>query len=369
MADVARRAASGGVDHEGVEPLLRRRKGALGVARQQDAFDAHAEPDPGRGRSAQGLGQPVVAPASAHRVLGRLQGLGRELEGGARVVVQPPHQAQLDGRGDAHRVQPFLHPVEVRLALVAQVVQLPGRLGRHLPARLALAVQHPQGVGRVRAPVLVAQLPRPPLQVLQQQLAIRGAAGAVAHGVQQQAHPAKAEGAVQAPGQVDDLHVEVGVVAADGLHPQLVVLAVAPGLRRLVAEVGGHVPGLEGRDRAVLDEGPHHRRRPLGTEGDVTPALVTEVVHLLAHEVGALPHPLPHPDVLEHGCDHQAVAGAPHAGGEHGHERLPPGRLRRQDVVRALGRLERRDSSLGGARHRVAPYPGPAPAPLQLSGP
>ena len=53
----------------------------------------------------------------------------------------------------------------------------------------------------------------------------------------------------------DDLDVEVGVGGPERLHAQLEVLPVAALLRVLVAEGGGGVPGLPGRDRVVLDEG------------------------------------------------------------------------------------------------------------------
>ena len=63
---------------------------------------------------------------------------------------------------------------------------------------------------------------------------------------------------------IRQLDVEVGVVCTQDLHPQLVVLAEPAGLGPLVAEVGGGVPGLEGRGRPVLDVRPDHRCRPLG---------------------------------------------------------------------------------------------------------
>ena len=123
------------------------------------------------------------------------------------------------------------------------------------------------------------------------------------------------------------------------------MLAVAARLGPLVPEVGPHVPGLERQRWPVLDPRPHDRRRPLGAQGQPAPALVLELVHLLAHHVGGLAHPLEHADVLEHGADHQAIAGPPGPVGEQGDQALPSGRLGGQDVARANRRLE--------LRHRV----------------
>jgi hypothetical protein len=65
----------------------------------------------------------------------------------------------------------------------------------------------------------------------------------------------------------------------------------------------------------------------------VAAALVLEVVHLLGDDVGALADALEDADVLEHRRLEQPVAEAPGHAGEGGEERLPPGRLGRQDVL------------------------------------
>src|SRR2546423_7079816 len=86
-----------------------------------------------------------------------------------------------------------------------------------------------------------------------------------------------------------------------------------------------------------MDVGTHHRRRPLGPEGQAPAALVLELVHLLADDVGPLADPLEDLDVLVGRGHHQAVAEAGGPAGELGDERGPPPRLRGQDVVRADG--------------------------------
>ena len=138
----------------------------------------------------------------------------------------------------------------------------------------------------------------------------------------------------------DHLDVEVGVGGADRLDAELVVLAQAAGLRALVAERRGEVPDLPRRRRPVLDEGPHHRRGPLGPQRDVAVALVVEVVHLLAHDVGALADPLEDADVLEQRTVREAEAVARGDLGERRDQPSPASRLRRQHVLGADRGLE-----------------------------
>src|SRR5437764_5605 len=76
-----------GTDEVDVE--LRARNVAL-PEREQQALDARAEANPRGGRAADLLDQAVVASAAADRVL-RSDRLVLELEGRARVVVQPAH--------------------------------------------------------------------------------------------------------------------------------------------------------------------------------------------------------------------------------------------------------------------------------------
>src|SRR5690606_16038738 len=95
-----------------------------------------------------------------------------------------------------------------------------------------------------------------------------------AHRVDHQVDLAQAETGVEVGLEGDDLDVEVGVVGAERLDAELVVLAVAPRLGPLVAEVRTDVPGLPGRaHRAVLHVGAHDGRGALGAQGDAPAAL------------------------------------------------------------------------------------------------
>ncbi len=172
-------------------------------------------------------------------------------------------------------------------------------------------------------------------QVLAQQRDVGGTAVLVAHRVDHQVDVAQTERAVEAVRERDHLDVDLGVVDAEHLGAHLPVLAVAALLRALVAEVRRDVPDLPGHRRAVLHEGPHDRRGALGAQRDAAAALVLEVVHLLAHDVGGLTDPLEHLEVLEDGREHQAEAVAGRALREGRHERDPAVGLGREDVVGA----------------------------------
>ena len=162
----------------------------------------------------------------------------------------------------------------------------------------------------------------------------------LAERVEQHRDLAQAEGAVELPAEGDDLDVEVGVVGAEHLDADLVELAVAATLRLLVAELRPGVPHLPGDLRAMLDEGPAHRRRQLRPQGDVPAALVDEVVHLLGDHLGGVTDALEDAEILEQRRDDLAVAGGLDHVGEHRHEPSPARRLRRQDVAHPRTGLE-----------------------------
>ena len=143
--------------------------------------------------------------------------------------------------------------------------------------------------------------------------------------------------------QGDHLGVDRRIGGADGLGADLVVLAVAPGLRLLVAEHRAVVPELH-RLRplvhAVLDVGAADRRRALGAQRQRSFALVEERVHLLAHDVrGLADAALEEARLLELGRDDVAVAVRREEARRGGHDGVAARGLLRQQVVGALGRL------------------------------
>ena len=157
--------------------------------------------------------------------------------------------------------------------------------------------------------------------------------------------PSTPSSAKMAPSMAIDLGVDRRVGRADRLGAELVVLAVAPGLRPLVAEHRAVVPELH-RLRplvhAVLDVGAADGRRALGAQRQRAPALVLERVHLLAHDVGRLADAaLEQPGLLELGGDDVAVAVGGEDARRDGDHGVAPRGLVGQQVVRALGRARR----------------------------
>ncbi len=225
---------------------------------------------------------------------------------------------------------------------VAQAVHLPRRVGRGLDAFGLLAVEDPQRIVAKSVPVLIAQPVGPGREEDLELGAVGRTASSVAERVEPKAHLPQPDLGVEAGEKGDHLDVEERVLSPECLHVQLVVLAVAAGLGPLVAEGRRHRPDLPGHRRAVLHECPHDARGHLRPQRQVTRrvALVEEVVHLLAHDVGRLPDPLEDPDVLEHRVDDQAVPARLHPLRKPGDQRLVGARVRGEDVERALGGLE-----------------------------
>ena len=179
--------------------------------------------------------------------------------------------------------------------------------------------------------------------VPQQHLSVPLPSLRVAHRVDQQPGLTQPEViAVEVVRELDDLDVSGRVVDAEHFDADLPVLPVPALLRPLVAEVGRDVPDLPRRDRLVLSERTGHRGSPVGAQGEVPAALVGEVVHLLANRVGARAQLLHDFDVLEDGRDEHPEAGAPRPHRERRDQCLPAVGLRREDIVRAVGRGERR---------------------------
>ncbi len=221
----------------------------------QHAFDADPEPDAGRGLAAHLLDQTVVATAAADPVLRGVERLTRELERGARVVVEPAHQPRVDLVRDPEPVESVLHRLEVRARVLAQAF---GDLRRVLDDVLpvgVLRVEHPQRVGGHALAERVAERITVLEQVGAQLLGVARPIGVVAHRVDAQRELAQAERPVEAVRERDDLDVELRVVDAERLGAHLEVLAEAALLGAFVAEVRGDVPDLPRHRRVVLREG------------------------------------------------------------------------------------------------------------------
>src|SRR4051812_25710640 len=116
------------------------------VGGHEHPLHAGRPPHSGRVRAADLLGQVVVAPAAAERVLRRLQRAGLVLEQRPRVVVQPAHEGGVDGVGLARLLQQVLHLGEVLEVLAGQPVDQPRRVRHHPLGGLVLGVERAQRV-------------------------------------------------------------------------------------------------------------------------------------------------------------------------------------------------------------------------------
>ena len=151
-------------------------------------------------------------------------------------------------------------------------------------------------------------------QELLQRLPIAGPGLVVAERGDLQPESRQTQPPIPLVGDRDPLGIERRIVHADGLHPDLLQLAIATLLRLLVAE---ERPGVAELDRelspvqTVLDHRPHHPGRTLGPQRHRPPPTVGEGVHLLAdHVSGFTDPPREQAGVLEDRQLDVAVAGA-----------------------------------------------------------
>ena len=329
-------------DHEDVQRGGGGGGAAAHVLHHDHPLDAHAPADAGGGGAAQLLHQAVVAPAAAHGQLAAVGGVGDDLEHGLGVVVQPAHDAGVDGVFKAHGPQVALQLLKVARAVLAQVVQHGGGV-RQLRGVL-LAVQYAHGVALEALLAGLAQGGQLGFKVGLQLLQVRGPAVGAADGVDVQAKAVDAVGVEDVHGQLDDLRVHAGVLRAEDLHAVLVELAQPAGLGLLVAEAGaGGVVQLHRQRLGVhvaLDERPHRAGGALGLQRDGAVALVLEGVHLLLHHIGGVAHAaLEQLGVFEDGGADLLVA-RQRAGFAHGpRDFLPAVGVFGQHVLGALGGL------------------------------
>ena len=144
--------------------------------------------------------------------------------------------------------------------------------------------------------------------------------------------------------ELEQLGVDRGVVGADRLDRRLPVLAVAT-LARLAVAVHRrdrvHLHGLRIALHAVLDVGAADRRRALRAERQRPVGAVGEAVHLLLHDVGALPgRARKQRRVLEHRREDLAVAVERAEPLDLARDALPERHLGGDDVVRPARTLD-----------------------------
>jgi len=261
------------------------------VDEQGEALHAAGKADAGDIRAAERRDQAVVAAAAGHRGLGA-DVAGDDLEGGAHVVIQAPHQTRIEHVLAAGRVEQALYRVEMRGAFRAQVVGDARGVGRELLALGDLAVEHPQRVGELAAHAVLAQLFLVhALQELPQDVEEHGPAFGAAQGVELHRELGEPQGREVLAQHEENFGVESGLGGAHRLHVDLVELAHAALLRPFIAEHGavGENFGQPVVGAFVLDERPHDPGRGFGPQRQGTPLAIREGVHFLLDHVGLLP--------------------------------------------------------------------------------
>ena len=141
-----------------------------------------------------------------------------------------------------------------------------GASARGLLGLAPLGVEDPERVAVDLGPVVLGEVVAHVLEELAQARVVGDSVGRAAHRVHHQQVALRPERPQVTVGEGDDLDVDVGVVDAERLDADLVVLAEPALLRLLVPERRGDVPRLPRRDRPVLDEGPDHAGRALGAQ-------------------------------------------------------------------------------------------------------
>ena len=183
----AARVGSEGHD-EAAGPARRRQRRPLCVERQQHAIQPHREPDARSRLPAEGLREPVVAAPGVDRgCLVRRQRARDPLERRPRVVVETADQSRVEQVGHARLVQSAPNGGEVRRARLAQVIGDRRRGRARSPCRPSTLQSNTRnGFFDRRRPAVLVELVAVRLEVVDEPLAIRGAAVLVADRVQVQ---------------------------------------------------------------------------------------------------------------------------------------------------------------------------------------
>jgi hypothetical protein len=301
---------------EGVAPLPRH----LFVQRQQDPLDPGGEPDRGGRRPAELLDQAVVAAAAADLRL-RPEPVADEGEDRPRVVVEAADQVRVDDVGDAGGVEQRPHLGEVLGVLPLQPLDDRRRARHHAPRPLIVGVEGAQRVDVDPLAHVPGELALVRVQVRFQVLQVGAPRLERAEAAEPQLHARHAQLAQQVGEEHDHLGVGERRVGADALDPELVELAVAAGLRSLVAEERPEVVELHRLRQflhPMLKVGATDRGGPLRPQGQAAPTLV------LADDVGGpADAALEEVGVLEGGRRDRLVAGAGEDGRRCGFEPAP----------------------------------------------
>jgi hypothetical protein len=175
-----------------------------------------------------------------------------------------------------------------------EVVEQPRRAGHRGPRSWVVGVEGAQRVGVDPPADVLGQLALVLAQVAAQLVEVGGAGVERAEARQPQPDLAHSGRLEQLGEQQDRLGVERRVVGSERLDADLRELAVASRLGALVTEERAPVPELHGLGKlvhAVLDVGARDAGGALRAQRQRAAAAVLKGEHLLADDVGRLPHP------------------------------------------------------------------------------
>eukprot|EP00611_Tribonema_gayanum_P012703 TRINITY_DN2336_c0_g1_i3.p1 TRINITY_DN2336_c0_g1~~TRINITY_DN2336_c0_g1_i3.p1 ORF type:complete len:704 (-),score=109.00 TRINITY_DN2336_c0_g1_i3:16-2127(-) len=324
-------------------------------AHQQDQpLDAETEADAGGLRAAKLLDQTVVTAASADRAL-RAELVGDPLEHRVRVVIEPTDQPRIDHVGNAQRIEPGLHRVEMGQRGFVEIVEQARRAFDDGLRRRHLGIEHPQRIAVQAALGVVVEPGFVLFEIGDQRGAVIGAAAGGAQGIDLQLETAESQPLPELGGDGDHFDIDVGRRNAEGFDVELMELPIAAGLRALVAEHRAGAPDalLLVEQDAVLDAGANHASGQLRAQRQRFAAAILEGIHLLFDDIGHFAdRALEQLGALDHRQPQFAVAvSGKHLRGD-GMDVLPGRGIGRQDIVHAANGLDLHEAELCEGRDR-----------------
>ncbi len=192
------------------------------------------------------------------------------------------------------RVKVGLQLGKVRLTVVAEQIQHGRRIRYKFLTVLFLAVQHAQGVAVKACLAGAAHFANAPGQERLERCMVLRAAVRAANGVNVDGQVLHAQSAQQTIRQQNQLRVRRSIPCAEAFQTELVMLAQAAALRRLIAENRGvqvvHFAGQRVGIEIILQQAARRARRAFGFERNGAVALVLEGVHFLLHNVRGIAH-------------------------------------------------------------------------------
>ena len=267
-----------------------RKREVLRPHQQHQPFQPHGKAECWRMRAADFFHKAVVAAAAADGALGADLG-GNKFEDGTSVIIEAADDGRVYRERNPHGAQEGLYLFKVGAAVVAQIIEHLGRVLRDRGADGAFAVENAHRVAVEPLLTRPAELILAALKVIMQRLVILLAAVLAADRIELQLEIVHAEEREQLVREGDRLGVCRGRRRAEAFDAELMELAQAARLRLLVAVAARQIAKLL-RHRliiqAVLEEGAHNARRPLGAQRDRAVALVEKGVHLFLDDVGRI---------------------------------------------------------------------------------